>query len=216
MNKPVRRISLDEVLDAYMTEAAAPQADILAEWIRRYPQFERELMEFAVAWAQTEWMPKANGPEVDNERLVLRGMSIVRNLLHEQRVAQVHTSKNVESLVRVGAAKEISLDTLATRTRLSPALVRKLDLGRIASVPSRVIAALAEVVGVDHQTVGVRVRAPQQFATRGKFRANEAPTLGERQDFFAAVCEDPEMTEEDKAYWLRMRSDESQSGDDAS
>ncbi len=215
MNKLVGRADLDDVLDGYMTEADSPGPDILVEWIRRYPQYERELMECAVAWAQTEWAPKSKETEVDDQTLVLRGMSIVKNLLHNLKAAPVPTAENRQSLVSAAAAKGMTLDNLATRMRLSPLLVRKLDLGRIAAIPSAVVERFVQVAGVDRDTAAVRFRGPQQFAMGGKFRASQTPALGERQDFSAAVQGDPEMSEEDKAYWLSAAVDENQASNPA-
>src|SRR5437660_1670995 len=95
MTKPAGDLELDDVLDAYMAEAGTPNWSSLAVWVRRYPQYERELMEFAATWARMEWAPLSRGNEVDEDTLVLRGMSVVQNLLHEHRQTRGVSSDNV-------------------------------------------------------------------------------------------------------------------------
>ena len=86
MNEPMEKERLEDILDAYVASGIGPNSP-LGEWIRRYPDFERELIEFAASWSLMTWLPPApNAEEVEEERLVLRGMSVVQNLLHRQSV----------------------------------------------------------------------------------------------------------------------------------
>lgn len=63
MNNFIGQYSLDDVLDAYSEASEIPSREILAEWIARYPQFEHELIEFTVAWIQSEELPEIPGDQ---------------------------------------------------------------------------------------------------------------------------------------------------------
>ena len=78
-------MTLEDVLDAYVASGAGPNSASLAEWICRYPRYERELTEFAASWSLMRSLPPApDAKEVDEEALVLRGMSVVQDLLRRQ------------------------------------------------------------------------------------------------------------------------------------
>ena len=82
MNEPTGLETLEDVLDAYVASDVGPNSP-LDEWLWRYPEFEREIIEFAASWSLMKWLPPApDAEEVDEETLVLRGMSVVQNLLH--------------------------------------------------------------------------------------------------------------------------------------
>ena len=85
MNNTFRQENLDDILGAYISAVQKPNRESLIEWIQQYPQYERELTEFTVAWIQMEVFPPKKREEPENNILVLRGMSIVQNLLHEHR-----------------------------------------------------------------------------------------------------------------------------------
>ena len=82
MNKPMEQERLEDVLDAYVASGGDPNSP-LDEWIRRYPEFEQELIDFAASWSLMNGLPPEPGAkQVDEKTLVLRGMSVVQNLLH--------------------------------------------------------------------------------------------------------------------------------------
>ena len=44
--------TLDDALNTYVEENDDPTAENLQEWIKRYPQFRKDLVEFAAVWAE--------------------------------------------------------------------------------------------------------------------------------------------------------------------
>lgn len=49
--------TLEDVLDAYVASITVPSQQALKEWIRRYPHYRRELLEFTVSWTKMEHLP---------------------------------------------------------------------------------------------------------------------------------------------------------------
>ena len=68
MNNSFEPGSVQQVLDAYFEASSKPSREILAEWIARYPQYKRELIDFTVGWIQAERLPKREGMEIDPAR----------------------------------------------------------------------------------------------------------------------------------------------------
>ena len=88
MNDWTAHKTLEDVLDAFLVATSEPDSDSLSELIRRYPQYERELTEFAVAWSRSRWLPPAPGPAISTDTVISRGMSIVRDLLSQDRMRE--------------------------------------------------------------------------------------------------------------------------------
>jgi hypothetical protein len=202
---------LEHVLDELVEADGVPGPATLDRWIREYPQFESELVDFMASWtlmnsaavlATNQDEESDEAARAADERLMLRGMSIVQNLLH-------HASRRpaippLNSLL--GAAKEagLSLREFGRATHLGDALIRKLDrrLIRFSSIPKQAIDALAEAARVPAQAVATYLQLPATFAAAPQYRADRAPQLAEQEEFRAAVQKDPTMTPEDRSRWL--------------
>lgn len=77
------KMTRDEVLDAFGAAAAWPTEALVREWAKKNPQFERDLVDFATAWAATAGV---SGEGLDPQRedeLVNRTMSRVQTLARE-------------------------------------------------------------------------------------------------------------------------------------
>ena len=53
--------TLDDVLNTYVEQNDWPTAENLREWVRRYPQFREDLIEFAAVWTEELVLPSAVG-----------------------------------------------------------------------------------------------------------------------------------------------------------
>ncbi|MCY4653112.1 MAG: hypothetical protein OXC95_08105, partial [Dehalococcoidia bacterium] len=207
MNKPNRLERLEDVLDAYVASDVNPN-EALDEWIQRYPEYEQELTDFAVSWSLMRSLPPApDAEEVDEDTLVLRGMSIVQNLLHEQ--SRESASESVvpfENLIAEGRVRGLKPGQLAQATKLGDSLLGKLNrrLIRYASVPQVLIKSLAEAIQSTPASVTAYLQERPKFAVAMEHRSEQAPELSEQEDFFDAVRADPTIRSEHTAYWLKL------------
>ena len=58
MNEPSGLGRLEDVLDAYVASDVGPNSP-LDEWLRSYPEFEREITDFAASWSLMKSLPPA-------------------------------------------------------------------------------------------------------------------------------------------------------------
>ncbi|MGI8552458.1 MAG: hypothetical protein ACR2PL_16970 [Dehalococcoidia bacterium] len=200
MNDYTRDELVEDVLDAYMTAASDPDWNTLVTWIERYPQFERELTEFAVAWSRVEALPEP--PELSpaqTERFVQRGMVAVQRLLTQ-------ASPLISSLLDAGKAQGLSSKQLAERTGLSIVLVGQLNqrLIRYASIPGELIERLARTVHQESAAVRRYLQGGPILAGGALYKANQAPTVAPPQDFVAAVRADPMLSDEQRRRLLAL------------
>ncbi len=207
MNKPNRIERLEDVLDAFVASDVNPN-EALDEWIRRYPEYEQELTDFAVSWSLMRSLPPApDAEEVDENTLVLRGMSIVQNLLHSQPIESASESVvPFESLVAEGRVHGLEPRQLAQATKLGDSLLGKLNrrLIRYASIPQVLIKSLAEAIQSTPAGVAAYLQQSPTFAVAVEHRSEQAPVLIEQEDFFDAVRAAPTISREHAEHWLKF------------
>jgi len=208
MGTPEPLHTVEDVLDAYISSVEHPSYAALQDWIRRYPQFARELTTLTASWSLSEQLPPRR-EVADEERLLLRGASVVRNVLHQRRAARqeaAETSPMIAGLVAEGTRAGLKLRSLADAVGMSPALVREIDrrLIRLTSIPDAAIQAFAHALRCAPEMVARYLDGPPRFATGAQHRADETPALAEQRDFFAAVGDDTSLSDERRARWLAL------------
>ena len=207
MNRPMDQEMLEDVLDAYVASGVGPNSP-LEEWTRRYPEFEREIVEFAASWSLMTWLPPApNVEEVTEETLVLRGMSVVQNVLHRQSAESSPDSvAPFESLVVEGQERGFEPRRLAHAVGLGDSLLRKLDrrLIAFATIPQELIYGLAQVMGREASTITAYLQQEPTLAARTEHRSEQAPKLMAQEDFFDAVRSDPTIGRDHADHWYAL------------
>ena len=207
MNNPNDLERLEDVLDAYVASDHGPYAS-LDDWITRYPQYEQELTEFAISWGLMESLPPSpDADEVNEDTLVLRGMSVFQNLLHDQSLESGSAPvPPFESLLTEGRTHGLEPLQLAHVARLGAILLRKLDRRLIyyASIPRDAVRGLAEAIQSDEASVSAYLQQDPVLALATEHRSERAPVVGDRENFFDAVRADSTISPEDAARWLEL------------
>jgi hypothetical protein len=76
-----KKMSLENVLDAFMTEEPAPRYEALRRWQDRYPEYRRDLAEFYMTWVvqsiQAEYPDQA---VIDEDKLAARMVRYVMDI----------------------------------------------------------------------------------------------------------------------------------------
>jgi hypothetical protein len=206
MNDQTHREHLEAVLDDFVA-AGAPSSQALAEWTRRYPQFERELTRFAASWQLSGSLPiSPDAAHVPDEVLVQRGLGAVQDLLAAAS-ARAQAEPPIQGLLHEARRLGLRPRQFAAATGLGESLLAKLDRGliRFASIPSQALEALAFTLQRDLGSIRdyLAQRNPS-VAAAAAFKAEQAPQAGEPEDFFAAVTADSTMTAEQRARWLDL------------
>jgi hypothetical protein len=78
------KLTLEEVLDEFAAAADRPSEALVRKWTGMYPEFEREIVDFATEWAATEFATADATLEAELEdRLVARTMSHIQQVAHQ-------------------------------------------------------------------------------------------------------------------------------------
>ena len=209
MNSLYGQELLDNILDAYVTEVETPNLEVLKEWIRKYPQYQRELTDFTIAWIQMEELRPINRDKTDHDTLVLRAMSVVQNLyrIGEQKSIPSQSAKNpIEKLVAEAETQGFSQDQFAAQLKLSVGLLWKLDrrLIKYSSIPVELIENIAGALRRGLQVVAEYFQRSPTLATNARYKAKQQPQVSEPTNFFDEVRSDTELSNENRAYWLEL------------
>ncbi len=207
MNEPNKRELLEDILDAYVASGVGPNGP-LDDWTQRYPEFEREIIEFAASWSLMKWLPPApSAEEVTEETLVLRGMSVVLNVLHRQSVKSASDSvAPLESLLVEGQERGFEPSGLARAVGLGDSLLRKLDRRLIAyaTIPRELINRLSKVTQREVTSITDYLQQDPILAANTEHRSEQAPTLMPQEDFFDAVRSDPTIDRNHAEHWYAL------------
>lgn len=195
-----------DVLDSYVEAAGRPSWTALNEWIRRYPQFRQELIDFTVNWSLMENLPPSKeAEEPDEETLVLRGMSIVEDRLHALGLRKHLTEKEFSDLLAEARASGLNAHGLAKRCNITTGIITKLARHFIDfnSIPESLIESISSILGKHSDIVKKYLRGPMIMAPNARYHAKTPPKLPSKtQNFFDVVRMDRAMDKEQRAFWL--------------
>src|SRR5579862_1671893 len=151
--------TLDDVLNEFVAECESPTAAAVKAWVGRYPQFRRELIDFAAVWAEQMVLPVAAELSQDEEeRIVDRVMSHALNVSYKrEREAQASPPSEKAMSSLIGEAKNTGMNAaeFAKSCLLDLVLVTKLNNRQIRpeTIPFRLISHIAGLVGRTAETV---------------------------------------------------------------
>ena len=216
MSNQIEQVELDDVLDAFLA-TGAPSATALREFIQRYPQFEHELTEFAASWQLSEALPMSPDVQgVSDEMIVERGLRAVDELLSGREfqvepagvpVGSVAQPPPVRSLLDEARAQGLRPRQFAAAVGMGESLLAKLDRGliRFASIPREAMESIAEALHRDLASIQsyLEARTPS-VAPMAAFKAEQAPEVGQPEDFASAVETDATMSAEQRQRWIDL------------
>jgi hypothetical protein len=207
MNSPIEPNTLDEVLDAYMLVSPIPNRDILIEYIHRYPQFERELIDYTMAWMETNHLPSSPEMDLEDSTFIQLGITAAQQAFHQQEEIK-RTNSSFQSILEEAKLRGMSASQLAIVLNLSILLIRKIDLRAIAydTIPFEIIQSFSENLERNEREIARYLTLPPMQPITARYKSSKAPKLDEQRNFFDEVREDHLLSEEQRQYWLSKES----------
>lgn len=210
MNSPIEPYSLDEVLDAYRSASKTPNRDVLSEWIQRFPEYATELIDFTIAWSETELLPASFNTGLEEDAFVAIGMRMAREAFDAKASEHPETKLPIQSILDEGRKQGISPDQLSEQLKLSIPLIRKFDLRNIlySTIPLGLIESLAQSIKRSVRDVARYLSVKPVIPETVRFKSSKAPKVAEQKSFFDEVRRDPLLEEEQRKYWLSYEEKE--------
>lgn len=201
------KMTLDDVLTEFVADNDRPTAESLEKWAGRYPQFRRELVDFAAVWAEQLVLPPAPELTAEEEKaLVDRTMSHVLNVAFtrdEQAQGRAKSDAPIDSLT--GEAKNAGMNAqeLANACDLDLVLISKLNNRQIRplTIPARLVSHIARRLQKPVEAVADYLALPPQAITGRAFLAQGKPQSAGQQSFVDAV-QASSLSDAEKAHWL--------------
>ncbi len=188
--------NLDRDADAIVTafaEALENGGASVADWSGRYPRFGRDFARIAAR-------NFGGAAEGDDAATAERLRRVARGALLKYKVAYL----GVQPLTAlVDKERGITAAQLAQATLLPLPFVAKLNqrLFSAASVPTALVARIADAVGRTADEVAAFLAGPPMLARAAAYRADDAPVVGAQEDFGTALLADEAVsTEAREAY----------------
>lgn len=207
MNNQINNKSVEDVLDAYYSNAT-PTTINLVEWIKKYPEYKEELIDFTIAWSLVDASPQEKVSRFGNDLHLQPDEPIAPRLLSELRYSHPRPKINrpsISSLVAEGRTVGLSIDQFANLMELSAAILRKLDrrLIRYQRIPLQIIEGLAHIIRREVIAIARYLNQPPLQAP-GAHKSNQKPYIAAQEDFFDVVRNDPDLSDEKRDRWLAL------------
>lgn len=198
MTSPIRRLSLDEVLDEFFFSADKPSPYMVLRACEAHPEYREDILEFAALWSAYEASPEVPAADVADvsEKSVSRLQSFVLNRLHELD-SGVDTSSQAEAArkaIESIAGKGLSRAAAASGLGSSALLLTKVLTKSIVNVPTKVLSDLAAHLNV--ALSGLQQCLGPALAGDKSYRSKAPPTASAQETWEAAVQSLPINNEE--------------------
>ena len=201
MNLIPSQSNLQDVLYEFSLAKSVPDAQLLDEFVRRFPKYADSLTEFAIELAMDVLKP---GPGTDAKVVidpnhvspaVSRAMSRFQNRLDSVRkeTTQVNSqrlSQDVEIVFNPFA--ELSREkfrTLATQINANSVFIAKLRDRQIKldTIPGGFLQRLAEALDITLDLLVAHLAAPTKNLAKQFYKADHQPSSNQQQSFIEAV-----------------------------
>ena len=192
--------SLRDAMYAMSLAKAVPDADLLDDFARRYPQYADALTEFAIELAIDSLMHRSDEEDVPADAdaisaVVSRVMSQFENQLYERRQARAATPPARAATASVenpfSALDRQGFRALVSQLDVNSAFLSKLRDRTIEpiSIPRAYCQHLAQEMDEDADAMAAHLYAPQESVAAGRqlYKAAGKPAATTRQSFEEAV-----------------------------
>lgn len=186
---------LRDVLYEFSLTKRIPDADLLDEYVRQFPQYADELVEFAVSLALDAPHDEAPQTVADPQRVspaVSRAISHFHNHLHATRQAQAAPTQNSATQATVNPFLALSRDAfraLAAQLGANALFVARLRDRQIApaTFSAGFLRLVADKLGATVEEVVAHFSAPASPSAPQFLKADDKPEPAGQQSFEEAV-----------------------------
>jgi hypothetical protein len=208
MTDELKEITLGGIIDDLVASEQTIDAAALARWIKRYPQYERELMDFAARWSLLTHLPPDESPLSDEAGFYARGLEAVRKVFDASKPRSNQGAEPLAGILAEGQRHGLNISKIAALADLSVPIIAKFEQRLIAfsSIPREAIAGVARAIQTSVENVAAYLQGSHNFVPGASYKSDTAPTLPPQQDFQDAVRDDRTLSDEKKRRWLEVAS----------
>lgn len=197
---------LEEVLNEYVQCEVKPSHAALEKWVKEYPEFKKELVEFTISWTLMSDLPiPADAKKVSLDTLLLRAMSVVEDRLYTHRQEQSASQPLASDLLKEAKRLGLTAEMIAPRVDMSLQMVTKLVRRQIAylTIPDEAINRFSAVFEMRKDDLMLYFQKPMMVPQQARFSAKSGPKApSSAESFFDAIRNDRSLDENQRSFWL--------------
>jgi hypothetical protein len=213
-----RQYEIDRITFQYATAFRSGRNPRIEDYVRRYPQYTGELMEYALYFHTVGFdsVPLEEPEELKLSPAGEKAMAWIR----EQRVAyapidsvdSVDSVDAIEGLVKQGNKLKITPPQLAEAVGLTVSLLGRIETRVIdaASIPRALFQRLATTLKTSPEAIAAYLGVTQTGQAGGFFYADQPPD--QKQQSFLDAVQASALSPERKREWADIVQEESHSG----
>lgn len=204
-----RQYDIDRITAQYADEYRSGRAPRMEEYVQRYPQYTRELLEFAL-YFHTVGFDAAHPDDLPVAELspaAQRALGRIR----ERRAASA--SPALEGLVKRGATLGYAPRRLAESVGLTTDLLGKLEARviAVATIPPTLVGRLADALKVAPETVAAYLGAARRGQAGAFYYSDQSPT--QQQEPFLDAVQASALSPELKREWAEIIEEDADKGE---
>lgn len=196
-------MSLADVLEAYAVETpTGNDQQVLQKWMKKYPQYSAELMDFAAARAVVLYAPEEEISAEEEARYREVGLKNFQAFLSNSAAPQTVLS----SLTASAAEKGLNKAKFAAAVGVSLSLLMYLEKKRLefSTIPKAVVRKISDVIEAGEQQVAAYLSTPPEMQPQASFKTAIRPKEVKLKSFAEAVREDQILSPEEKKNLLDL------------
>lgn len=217
MNKEKRAFQFDDLIDDFFAALeTGDESKVLEDYIKDFPEFEIDLLEAAAYKRTVSEMPDHEYTKEEEESLDLRTRSIVQNILYKYRQndpsqPQVAEEQKPDTLYEItdlyDEIKKIGFtdEDFFEKTRLSETVIDAFNSRQV-----RYDSIVRGAIHIMSDVLNLPVVAFENFLRKipvlraMHMKADKTPEFQAQMEFLKLIDTDPDLSEEDKNYWLQQ------------
>ncbi|HEX6818042.1 MAG TPA: hypothetical protein VF120_06665 [Ktedonobacterales bacterium] len=203
-----RQYEIDRITTLYAEDYRSGRAPRIEEYVQRYPQYTRELLEFAV-YFHTVGFDAAEPDDVPVAELSSAAQR-ARARIRERRTAAA--SPPIGGLVKQGATVGYTPKRLAESVGLTTELLGKLEAKAIAvaTIPPTLVRRLADALKVAPEAVAAYLGATRAGQAGAFYYSDQPPT--QQQEAFIDAVQASALSPELKREWGEIAKADANNG----
>ncbi|MFE8071998.1 hypothetical protein QQM79_13150 [Marinobacteraceae bacterium S3BR75-40.1] len=193
--------SKSAVLHAFSAEAN-PNADTLASYLKRYPQFRESLIDLSIELFTAPAFDKKGIETAPNDN-AKRAWSKFQSMLRPEDPASGASSKMDNPLASLNKQRFRELAEELNVNRLFLSLLRDNAI-QVATIPRRFLASLAELLNVSVEGLQRVLDGPPTISEGVRYKASGKPSAGDKISFEEALARS-QMSEAQQAALRKIK-----------
>lgn len=193
---------LDKIFAEYeKATETGESSSILQMFVRKYPQYERELTNFAAMRFLVNNTPDEPISLTENEQISVLTNKIL-DTIHSNQTKPI---QSIESLIT--AAKNLGMKKIefAKRIGLNPSQLYNLEIRRyiFSTIPNGLVETVAETLQTTRETIESFLNLTPSVAAN--YKSQDRPDEIKQVSFAQAIKEDETLSTEEKERLLNMK-----------